>query len=260
MAQRKAQRTQATSASSPVVQFKDELEVFRKDVESALQFLYGYLTVHAVARDTKSVYQSINNSLLFWNTNLGALQTSAFIALGRVFDQNSTHNLDHLLRIAQAHRHIFSKQALRLRKQEGTRLTSAELDQYMRTTGAATATDVRRWRSQIKSLRKIYEARYRTLRHEVFAHNVVADASTLFAQTNIRELQRLLLKLRALYEELWQLFFNGRKRRYRIGRYSIHMMRTKPSPKMNGRPVHERMVYETERLLKNNAQAAGEWR
>jgi len=260
MARRKARRTQAAPASSPAAQFKDELEVFRKDVETALQFLYGYLTVHAVARDTKAVYQSINDSLLFWNTNLGALQTSAFIALGRIFDQDSTHNVDRLLRAAQDHRDIFSKQALRLRKQEGARLTSAEVDQYVKTAGAATATDVRRWKSQVKSLRKIYEARYRTLRHEVFAHNEVADASTLFAQTNIRELQRLLLKLRALYEELWQLFFNGRKRRYRIGRYSIHMMRTRPSPKMNGRPVHERMVYETERLLKNNARPVSEQR
>jgi hypothetical protein len=86
MGRRKRKRMQATSTSPPAAQFKEELEVFRTDVEVALQFLYGYLTIHAVAHDTKAVYRSINSSVLFWNTNLAGLQTAAFIALGRDMD------------------------------------------------------------------------------------------------------------------------------------------------------------------------------
>ena len=76
--------------TSPEARFERELEVFRTEAEAAMQFFYAYLTVHAVAKDHKPVYRLLNTAPLFWNTNLGALQTSAFIALGRVFDQSSS--------------------------------------------------------------------------------------------------------------------------------------------------------------------------
>ena len=42
-----------------------------------------------------------NTAPLFWNTVLGGLQAAAFVAMGRVFDQKSTHNVDRLLKLAQ---------------------------------------------------------------------------------------------------------------------------------------------------------------
>jgi len=69
--------------------FALELEVFRTEVEAVTQFLYAFLAVHAVAADDKSVHKLLNKAPLFWNTNLGALQTAAFITLGRIFDQKS---------------------------------------------------------------------------------------------------------------------------------------------------------------------------
>jgi hypothetical protein len=92
--------------------FKRELEVFRTEEESATQFFYAYQAVHAVAYESKHVSDRLNTAPLFWNTCLGALQTSAFIALGRIFDQDSVHNLDRLLRMAQENSQIFSKAAL----------------------------------------------------------------------------------------------------------------------------------------------------
>lgn len=254
MARRQRHSGQHSVATAPAAQFEAELEIFRTEVETALQFFYGYLIIHAVARDRKSVYKFLNSAPLFWNTNLGALQTATFITLGRIFDQDSAHNIDRLIGIAQNNLQIFSKQALGARKQGSAPTPPAWLPDYLKFAKEATRGDVRRWRSQVNELRKIYAANYRDLRHEVFAHRGWTDASQLFAKTNIRELQRVLLKLRALYEELWQLFFNGRKSKFRIGRYSIHMMRRKPSKRINGRPVHERIVHEAERVLR---QAAG---
>ena len=89
--------------------FANELEVFRTEAESGIQFFYSYLAVHAVAGEHKDVHRLLNKAPLFWNTALGALQTSTFIALGRVFDQNSKHNVDRLLKIAQSNMAIFSK-------------------------------------------------------------------------------------------------------------------------------------------------------
>src|SRR5208337_4560616 len=124
--------------------FEHELEVFRKEAEAGIQFLYAYFAVHAVAADHKSVYNLLNRAPLFWNTAPGALQTAAFMALGRVFDHNSPHNLSVLLRMAQEHVEIFSKEALRRRKQGTNPDRPNWLDNYMKDVYEPTTKDFRR--------------------------------------------------------------------------------------------------------------------
>ena len=63
------------------------------------------------------MFRLLNTAALFWNTNLAALQLSAFIVLGRIFDQSSKHNVDRVLKIAQDNLNIFSKAELGRRKQ-----------------------------------------------------------------------------------------------------------------------------------------------
>lgn len=76
--------------TTPEVRFERELEVFRTEYEAATQFYFAFLAVHAVAYQHKSVETLLNRAPLFWNTCMGALQTSAFIALGRVFAHEPT--------------------------------------------------------------------------------------------------------------------------------------------------------------------------
>src|SRR5205809_3302198 len=97
--------------------FESELKVFRTECDSATQFLFGYFTVRAVAFDHSAVHNVLNTAPLFWNTILDALQTAAHIALGRIFDQNSTYNVDRVLGLAQQNLKIFSQEALGRRKQ-----------------------------------------------------------------------------------------------------------------------------------------------
>jgi hypothetical protein len=212
-------------------QFEHELEVFRTEAESGIQFFYAYLAVHAVAEHHQSVYQLLNKAPLFWNTSLGALQTAAFIALGRVFDQKSTHNLDRLLRVAQDNPQIFSKAALGRRKQ-GTNPAPPEwLEDYLSDAYEPTPQDFRRLRSHVQKWRKIYVSNYRDLRHKLFAHKEVSDRAetdALLAKTDIRELQRMFAFLGALHEALWELFFNGRRPVLRPQRYSVQRMRELP--------------------------------
>jgi hypothetical protein len=232
--------------------FVRELEIFRKEEESGAQFFYAELALHAVAYENKQVHALLNTAPLFWNTCAGALQTAAFMALGRVFDQQSNHNVDTLLRIAQQNLAIFSKDSLAQRKQA----TSAErpewLDEYLRSVYVPTADDFRRLRLHIKRRRRIYESNYRDLRHKFFAHKEVADeadTAVLFGKGTIGELQRLFAFLGALHEALWQLYFNGQKPTLRPRRYSVKRMRDVPSPFLTSATVQERILHETERFL-----------
>lgn len=107
--------------------------------------------------------------------------------------------------------------------------------------------------------------KYRDLRRKVVAHKELTDpaaVSALFAKTNIRELQRLLVFFSRLYVALWQPFFNGKKPTLRPRRYSLKRMRDLPSPPEIGRSVHERIAHETEQFLTAAAspRAAGDAR
>ncbi len=246
---------------SPEARFERELEVFRTEAEAAMQFFYAHLTVQAVAADHKPVYRLLNTAPLFWNTNLGALQTAAFMALGRVFDQNSTHNHDQLLRTARDNPSIFSKASLGARKQGGSPTPPDWLAEYLRHAYVPTPDDFRRLRAHVRKHRRVYEAKYGDLRHRLFAHKEIsarADVDALFAKTNIRELQKMTAFLGSLYEALWQLFFNGRKPVLRPRRYSVKHMRHSPSPPWQTRAVQERITHEAERFLSSIAGVPGQ--
>lgn len=232
--------------------FEHELETFRKEAEAGIQFLYAYLAVHTVAADHKSVYQLLNQAPLFWNTSLDALQTAAFIALGRVFDQRSAHNLDALIGMAQTHIEIFSKTALGRRRQ-GTNPAPPEwLDDFLRDAYEPTPEDFRRLRAHIRRWRKIYDSNYRDIRRKLFAHKEVSEQAQIDAlveKTNVKELQRMSVFLGSFHDSLWQLFYNGRKPVLRPRRYSIDRMRDKPLPRGWIKTVQERIVHEVQQFL-----------
>jgi len=202
---------------SPDEQFLDELEIFRKDTEGATQFFCAYESIHDMAAKHERVLSLLSQTPLFSNTILAALQTAWIVTLGRVFDQDSAHNLDRLLRIAQKNPEIFSKLALAQRR-ISDRAEESEwpgwLNDFVQNAYEPAADDFRQLRKQVNGQRKIYELRYRGLRDKVYAHNATANSTesfALFVKVDTSELHRMFTFFGSLHEALWQLFFNGRK-------------------------------------------------
>jgi hypothetical protein len=228
--------------------FQRELDLFRGECEASSQHLYAYLAIHAVAKRRKSVFRALNRSALFWNTVAGALQTSALITLGRVFDQDTPHNVDVLLRLAQCSPTIFAKTALAKRKHDSNAAPPQWLDEYIAGAYEPTAVDFRNLRAHVKKLRRIYETRYRDLRHKVFAHKVAHEPDELApitAKANINELKRLISSLLSLPEALFDLFWNGRQPVLRTLKYSARP----PTGQAPSTRPHEQIVAQTERAL-----------
>lgn len=240
--------------------FERELELFRQECEGAAQFFFGYLAVHEVAKRRESVFQLLNRNAMFWNTATGAMQTAAIIAVGRVFDQNSPHNIDRVLTLAQDTPSMFSRASLGRRKLGGASVAPSWLEGYLDSAYVPVASDFRRLRIHIKKRRRIYEANYRDLRHKVYAHRVVADeseAAPIVAKTSIRELERLLLFLLRFYESMWHLFMNGSKPTLRRLRYSVNTTGRLSLPRTSASGVHRRMVREAEQVLVRAAAQQG---
>jgi hypothetical protein len=196
-----------------MTEFETELEIFRKEEESAQQFFFSYLSVRTLAAGSPDVLRMMNTNPLFWVTVHYSMLVAAFVALGRIFDQDSKHNIDRVIGIAANDRSIFSLDALRARK-EALDITAEEAAEYVVGKHALTSDDLKLLRKQIDVRRRIYEDRYRDIRHKVFAHKATADMTEIngmFAKANIEEMKALFGFLHALHEALWELFNNGRK-------------------------------------------------
>ena len=233
--------------------FSDELEVFRTEAESAIQFFYAYLTINSALADNEKALRIVNEAPLFWVTIAGALQTSSLIALGRVFDQNSQHNIDRLLKVARDNADIFSKGALEARKRKGSENADEWIDGYMKNVYVPTASDFRRLRRYVSKYRKVYENGCRDIRRKFYAHKELSrpdDVQKLFARTNIREMQKLSIFLSRLHECLLELFHNGRKPVLRPMEYSVKAMRKAEISGWQSRHVQKQMVHEVEKFFR----------
>jgi hypothetical protein len=229
--------------------FRNELEVYRTEVQAAIQFFYSFLAINASLADNKRALDLVNRSPLFWRTIMGALHSSFFITLGRVFDQRSNHNVDRLLKAAQECPAIFSVEALGRRKRAGSTNPDEWIDEYMRTAYVPNRDDFRRLRGYVRKYRKVYETGYRDIRHKIHAHKELSkakDVHALYGKTNIRQMQQMLIFLNRLYLSLWELFHNGRKPVLRPMKYSVGSMRKSETPKWQSRHVQEEIVQETE--------------
>lgn len=241
---------------SPAADFETQLELFRTEGQSAIQFFYAWDATRTVATKDKAVARLLNKAPLFWNTTLGALQSSTFVALGRVFDPDTNnHSVTRLLTLANGNLEIFSKDALAARKRKQSTNADEWLPEYLKTAYVPTRDDFRRLKRQVALKRKIYEENYRPLRHKVFAHRGVTTSeqvNELFNKTNLRELRQLLVFLGRLYEALWQLYFNGHKPTLRPARFSVERMLEQPSPNVGHGKLQERLVNEIELFLKQH--------
>ncbi len=246
--------------STPAADFARELELFRIEAESALQFFFAWDSTHAVAAKSARVASLLNQAPLFWNTSLAALQSSTFVTLGRIFDPDlKNHSVTRLLTIGHANLEIFSKEALAERKRKQSENADEWLPDYLKSVYAPSGEDFRRLKAHVSPRRKIYEEKYRPLRHRMYAHRGVLsqeEVSNLFAKTNRRELQLLLVFLRRLHEALWQLYYNGYKPVLRPARYSVRRMLDMPSPNASRSALQERLVREVHTFLERHSRDA----
>lgn len=235
-------------------EFRRELEVFRTETETAIQYFYARQAFQLVASQDKRVIDVLNRTPRFWNTSLSALQLSSMITLGRIFDPNpENHSVSRLLSLAQRNLQIFSKTALAARKRSDSSNADEFLSEYLKSVYEPGPRDIQRLKGLVAQRRKIYESNYKAVRHQIFAHRSVSDRAeidALFAKTNVSELQKLFTFLARLHEVLWQLYHNGRRPVFRPERYSAKHILAKPSPAHKQPNTQERIAREAKDVLK----------
>ena len=73
--------------------FVDELEIFQVEEAAAQQYFFGYLTITQKAAEDGEFLSLIHLYPWFWVTAHHAMFMATFVALGRIFDQGTPHNI-----------------------------------------------------------------------------------------------------------------------------------------------------------------------
>jgi AbiU2 len=191
----------------------EELEIFGNEQDSAQRYFFGYLSMHRIPAANPEVLRRMNDDSTFWITTRNALLTSTFVVLGRIFDQDqkSVHNIDKLLGAATNEIGSLNRTGLAQRRVAERVMTQPDADKYASDRHDLTYADIRQMRKAVDKWRKVYVARYRDIRHKIFAHKGASsvEAEALMAKTNVDEIKQLLGFLHALHNSLDQLYRNG---------------------------------------------------
>ena len=194
--------------------FVDQLENLGRESASVARFVYAGETIEYRASKSKRLLQRLNETAVFWITVQSALQTSAYISLGRVFGTLGKFNISNLLIAFERDASEFQRPALSKRKWDGTGSKPEWLDEYLDTAYYPTAADVAEIRIGVEKQRKTYERAAEEVRNQYFAHRaeISPDAvNALFGKSKVQEICGLALFLVILHDALNELYLNGRK-------------------------------------------------
>jgi hypothetical protein len=194
-------------------QFEERLKALHRDSMESAIFAYTQFALDYEASNFE-ILDRLNQHPGFWNGLAGALQTAAFIALGRIFDDDKgTHSAQALLNFAEEHPGIFRKAALEARKRKAGAPPDVARER------AAEAYELRRGalmpiREEFRKRQEFYRQKVAPIRHKVFAHAAMLDREErekLFTDLFRRPLEDLVVFSLRLHRALSKLYHDGRE-------------------------------------------------
>lgn len=191
--------------------FIRELEIFNGETNTAARSFYQYISTHHTAGENADVATVLNNSPWFWNTALAALLATTMIALARVFDHKSKHNLATLLSAAQVDLGVFSPESFKRRRFDAdpARVVS---ESQLKNVVVPAVEEFRAIEDEVDAYREWYQDKCLPLRNHVLAHRVLSSRSSInerYARIEVDKLCETLGYLLDLHRCLWNLLHNG---------------------------------------------------
>jgi AbiU2 len=188
--------------------FVDELKIFHAEETTAQQCFFASLAVTEALERNRGFLRLANTYPVFWVSTHHALVAATFVALGRIFDQKSSHNVDALMRAVSTDISEFTADAMKARLMKKG-LSSEEATRHASQVKELTAIEVRKLKKKIAHWRRVYEATYKYIRNKIFAHKELSateEIEALYAKTSVDELKELFKFLSSLRLALWAAY------------------------------------------------------
>ncbi|MCU1299892.1 MAG: hypothetical protein JWQ87_176 [Candidatus Sulfotelmatobacter sp.] len=184
-------------------------DLIRGDVEAAIKSNRVYFTVNNLVVEDRKIQDKINRAPEFWQLNAYALQTTFFIAFGRLFDVRcNAHSVLKLVDATIANPQLFSKSALRARKRKASNIHGADpewLVIYLADAWQPATADLAPFKSALEPHYRKFKDIYQPIRHLFFAHRGMERDTEIFERfqkTNV---------LHTLLWAIWQMGWNAKR-------------------------------------------------
>ena len=235
-------------------EFEEQLSAFQANMATVTRCFFTMAAINHLASQNATLLGRLNEAPDFWNLVQAANQTTLFIALGRIFDQNRDvrFSLDKLVGTAQSNGGaIFAANRLADRKRRGSSNADEWLSDYLKNIYVPTTADFRALRQIRDRYRQMFEATYRPIRHEVYAHGIAtrAEAVELFAETRSGELQRIIRFLQRLGDGLSGVYWNGHNPLHRRRFPPLSVAQLADSPPRHGSTSDQEIIVQAVRKV-----------
>jgi hypothetical protein len=191
------------------------LKEYRGEVNIAATSFYAWKNINKLAVGDDKIFQALQHNALSWNIFMHSLQITFFTALGRIFDNdNRSFTVRNFINKCQSEVNQFSRASFEVR-----RLSSANgirpdyLDDYLAGVYEPVAADFQALADAVEPHETAYKNNYQPIRHKLIAHKdfaTIGSKDSLFAKTNIEEIEKILAFLFQVEKFVEQLIINGR--------------------------------------------------
>lgn len=201
---------------------KQNLYILQSEAESTIRALHA-LKQYTVLRGSETHVKKMNENVHFWLLFQRALLSKLFIGIRRLFENDSdTYNFQRILTDIKKNISEFQPDALEQRKMTGKAERPEWIDEYMSKVHKPTEADFDALARMVRPHRKRMAGVYTTAATKVFAHAVHTDTNginNLLQGTNFEEIEEGLNVIWHFYEEVWQMYENGRQPSFQQSAY-----------------------------------------
>lgn len=201
---------------------KTILNTLRSEAESTIRALHA-LEQFTALRASPQAVKAMNKNVHFWLLFQSSLLTKVFIGIRRLFENDrDTFNFQTALNTMKSRLDEFLPAAIEQRKLEGKPEPPEWLDEYMAQVHTASEADFDALSRLVRPHRKLMQGIYTSAASEIFAHAVHTDTSAInnaLANTNFSEIEAALNAIWHFYEQVWQMYENGRKPSLQVSTY-----------------------------------------
>ena len=201
---------------------RDLINNLRKETETSLRVLYALLQFRLFVTRQEDV-DKININPYFWKIFEVSLRTNLFIGIRRLYEvNNGTFNFQKFIEQCIENKEKFSRKSLRERKLQGSENASEWIDSYMEDTYEPTEKDFKALSKIVRHDSKKMKGIYTEAASKIYAHAIhLDDASMADISDRLKfdEIEKALLSIWHCYEQVWQMYENGREPEYEVGTY-----------------------------------------
>lgn len=165
----------------------------------------------------------ININPNFWKIFEVSVRTNLFIGIRRLYEvKNGTFNFQKFIEQCIENIEKFSKKSLRERKLQGSENASEWIDSYMKDTYEPTEKDLKALSKIVRQNSKKMRGIYTEAASKIYAHAIHLDYTSkadISDKLKFEEIEKALLSIWHCYEQVWQLYENGKEPEYEVGEY-----------------------------------------